>query len=385
MAAPRIWLDHAVESPPLPQALDAIRILLLELADGGPLPPARRAAELAAARRAVAQLLSAQDGEIVFTSGGTEAANLAIKGAATARASVSRRVVTTAADPLRILHPVRSLARAGFEPVILPVDEAARLDPAVLADALAPGAALVTLELGNSEVGTQQDLPALASIARRHGVPLHVDATVAAGLVPIDVRVLPVDLLSLSASRLGGVPGSGALFVRAGVKLLPLLEGGIEEDGRRAGGENLLGVAAFAAAAREISPRMAVQGERVRGLRDRLEATLLAVVAGLEVHGAPGAERLPGHLSVAIPGAEGEALVLRLLRQGVSVSTGSPCADVAGKPSHVLRAMGVEPEVAGASIRVSLGSANGAEDMPLAVAAIVEAASDLRRISGWSP
>jgi cysteine desulfurase len=384
MAAQRIWMDHAVESPPLPRALDAVRALLIELADGGPLPAARRAAELASARRAVADLLTAREDEIVLTSGGTEAANLAIKGVAAARAAGPRRVVTTAAEPLRLLHPIRSLARAGFEPVILPVDARARLDPAALERALARGAAIVSLELGNSEVGTLQDLPAITAISRRHGVPLHLDATAAAALVPIDVRTIPVDLLSVSASRLGGLPGTGALFVRDGVTLLPLVEGGIEEQGRRAGGENLIGLAALAAAAREMAPRIAAEGERVRRLRDRLEAGLIAAVPGLVVHGAPGPGRLPGHLAVAIPGAEGEAIVLRLLRRGVCASTGSPCADAAGKASHVLLAMGIGPAIAGASIRLSLGGANEVEEIPIAVAAIAEAATELRRISGWS-
>jgi cysteine desulfurase len=280
---------------------------------------------------------------------------------------------------------VRSLQRQGFEPVVLPVDRAARLDPDVLGRALVPGAAVVTLELGNSEVGTLQDLPAIAAVARRHGVPLHVEASVAAGLLPIDARELGADLVSLSGSRLGGVAGAGALFVRDGVRVLPLVEGGIEEHGRRAGGENLLGVAALAAAARESAPRIATEGERVRRLRDHLEQTLLASLPDLVVHGPPARERLPGHLSVAVPGAEGEALVVRLQRRGVSISTGSPCADAAGKASHVLLAMGVDPAIAGATIRLSLGASNRVEEIPPAAAAIAEAARELREISGWSP
>lgn len=383
MPPTRIWFNHAVEAPPCPEAVQAVRILLRRHAEGpAPIERAVRARLLDAARESVARLLGGPEGDVVFTSSGTEAANLAIKGAARARRAASRRIVTTAVEHLGVLHPVRSLAREGFEPVFLPVDPLGRVDPAAFESALRGGAALASVQFANPEVGALQPVTEIVALARRHGVPLHCDAAAVAGLLPLDLRALEFDLLSLSAARLGGFPGAGALFVRSGVRLLPLIEGGTQEGGRRAGGENLLGIVALGAAAAAAAGREAQRGAEVRALRDRLEEGLRSAIPGTTLHGPPAAERLPGHLPAAFTGAEGEALLLRLSRGGLDASTGSACAQEAGKPSHVLEAMGIGAERAACAVLFSLGPGNVVGEVDRALQIIPEAVAALRRIGG---
>ena len=379
MSAARSWFNHVLEAPLLPAARQAVAGLAEEMGCG-PLPPERRDGIVESARKAVADLLRVAPEQIILTSGGTEAANLAIKGVA--RAARSRRLVTSAVEHLSILHPVRSLGREGFEVRLLAVDRSGRVDPDELEQLLRASAGLVSVQHGNHEVGTVQPIADLAEVARRHGAPFHTDAVATAGLLGAPTGPGGADLVSLSGSRLGAVPGTGALWVREGIRLLPQIEGGTQEGGRRAGTANLLGLASLAAAAGSAAGAERERAEHVRRLRDRLETGLQNALPDLEVNGPPADERLPGHLNASFPGVEGESLLFRLRRAGVEASTGSACAGEIGKPSHVLEAMGLGGERAQRSVLFSLGPASRDHEVDHALDAVPAAAGLLREISG---
>jgi len=379
---PRAWFNHVLAAPVRLEAAQAAEELLQrERCDGVPFDEKTRRRIIAEARGAVGRLLGAPPEEIILTSGGTEAANLAIKGCARAAgSSTPGRLVTSTAEHTSVLYPMRSLEREGFEVCRLPVDSRGRVDPARLGQELRSRDALVSIQHANHELGTLQPLAELALVARQCGVPLHVDAVAGAGLAKLDVRVLGADLLSLSASRLGGLPGAGALWVRSGVRLLPQIEGGIQEGGRRGGSENLVGLAALAAAAEAAAGHEKVRWEHTRQLRDRLESGLRQAVPDLVVNGPAAAERLPGHLHVSFPEVEGESMVYRLRLQGVEVSTGSACTGEAGKPSHVLQATGMAPQRSRCSVLFSLGPASRLEEVQHALEVVPAAVERLRRM-----
>jgi cysteine desulfurase len=375
----RTWFNHVFAAPVLAEAAEAVEELLeRERREAAPPGEERRRQVIEEARGAVAGLLGAQPDEIILTSGGTEAANLAIKGRA--RAAVPGRLVTSSVEHTAVLYPMRSLEREGFEVHRLPVDSCGRVDPAHLEHELQRPTGLVSIQHANHELGTMQPLAQVALAARKHGVTLHVDAVAGAGLAALDVGVLGVDLLSLSAARLGGLPGVGALWVRPGVRLLPQIEGGIQEGGRRGGSENLAGLAALAVAAAAVAGREQERWAHTRRLRHRLESGLRSAIPDMVVNGPPADERLPGHLHVSFPGAEGESMVYRLRRRGVEVSTGSACTGEAGKPSHVLQATGMAPERSRCSVLFSLGAASGPEDVQRALEVVPDAVEDLRRM-----
>jgi len=378
----RAWFNHVLAAPVLPEAMEAIEELLEEeRREGAPVGEERRRQVIEAARGAVAHLLGAHPDEIILTSGGTEAANLAIKGCAQAACrGAPGRLVTSTVEHTAVLYPMQSLQRDGFELHSLPVDSCGTVDPAQLDDALTRSTALVSIQHANHELGTLQPLSELARATRKHGVPLHVDAVAGAGLATLDVGVLGVDLLSLSAARLGGLAGTGALWVRPGVRLQPQIEGGIQEGGRRGGSENLVGLVALAAAAIAAAGREEERWAHTRRLRDRLESGLRQALPDMVVNGPASEQRLPGHLHVSFPGAEGESMVYRLRRQRVEVSTGSACTGEAGKPSHVLQATGMEPQRSRCSVLFSLGPASRMEDVQRALEVVPAAVKHLRRM-----
>lgn len=373
------WFNHVFQAPLAPGVSEALGAMMAELGDG-PLPAERRAAVRDSARAAAAALLGVPGHEIVLTAGGTEAANLAIKGAA--RALRTRRIVATAVEHLPVLHAIRSLAREGWKVELVPVDGCGRLDLAALRRALATPAALVSVQHANQEVGTVQPVEEAAAMAHRTGALLHVDAAASTPWLAAPVGANGADLVSLSGAPLGALPGSGALRVREGVRLLPLVEGGTQEGGRRAGELDPLALRSLEVAARGATGRQGERWARVRSLRDRLEAGLGERIAGMGVQGAGPGGRLPGHLHASFPGAEGEALLFRLRRAGVEASTGSTCAESIGKPSHVLEAMGVERERIQCSLLLSLGPESRDEDVEHALGVVPAAVEQLRTIAG---
>ena len=372
------YLDYAASAPLRAEALAAMQPLLQRPAANpssqhGPGRAARAAVETA--REQVAALVGAAPGEVVFTSGGTEADNLAVKGAVLARPAGARRLVCSAVEHHAVLDAAAwAEADAGAEVALAPVDQAGRVDLERLAGLLAPGrTALVAVMAANNEVGTGQPVAAAAELAHAAGAPLLCDAVQAAGLPGVDVGRDGIDLLALAAHKLGGPTGVGALVVRAGTTLRPLLHGGGQERGLRSGTLPAAAIAGFgAAAAAALAERQAPgYAAGLAGLRDRLLAGLRAHEPALEVNGDPAEPTsLPGLLSVRFPGRRAEDLLLLLDRQGIACSAGSACASGAVTPSHVLVAMGRDATQARETVRFSLGHASTEADVDAAVAAV---------------
>jgi cysteine desulfurase len=372
------YLDYAASAPLRAEALAAMLPLLQRPAANpssqhGPGRAARAAVETA--REQVAALVGAAPGEVVFTSGGTEADNLAVKGAVLARPQGARQLVCSAVEHHAVLDAAAwAQADAGARVALAPVDPAGRVDLERLAGLLEPGrTALVAVMAANNEVGTGQPVAAAAGLAHAAGAVLLCDAVQAAGLPGVDMGGDGIDLLALAAHKLGGPTGVGALVVRAGAALRPLLHGGGQERGLRSGTLPAAAIAGFGAAA------AAAQAERqapsvaagLAALRALLLAALRALEPGLVVNGDPGgAASLPGLLSLRFPGRRAEDLLLLLDRQGIACSAGSACASGAVAPSHVLLAMGRSPAEARETVRFSLGHASTEADVDAAVAAV---------------
>jgi cysteine desulfurase len=329
-------------------------------------------AALEQARRTMAAALCVQPSEIVFTGGGTESNNLAIFGSV--REPRAAHLLVSPIEHASVLGPIRELVRRGARVTWLPVDGTGRIRPLDVADMLQPDTALVSVGWANNEIGTVQPIAAIAAVCRARGVPLHVDAVQALGKLPIDARL--VDLCALSAHKLGGPLGVGALVMRRGMSLQPLCFGGEQERGRRPGTENVAGVVGFAAAL-NCQPLLS---DHVRGLRERLWRGV-ALLGGLRRY-SPVEDCLPNTLNVGFAGVRGESMVAALDLEGVAVSVGSACAAGSGEPSHVLRAIGCNDDEAASGVRFSLGAAMTADEIDAALAAVRRVVERIRRLSG---
>jgi cysteine desulfurase len=366
-----IYLDHNAGVPLRPEVRATIAAFA-DQHDGNPASVhrsgqrARRALERARAQ--VAALIGASPREIVFTSGGTESNNLAIFGAPAA-ASGRRRVISSQIEHSSVLAPLAELEARGFDVVRVAPDRDGRVGAADALAELDSNTALVTLGLANSEVGTIQELAPLAEHIARAGAAFHIDAAQAVGRIPVDAGALGCDLLTLSAHKLGAPAGTGALYVRDGVRLAPAMFGGPHESGRRAGTPNLLGAIAFGAAADAVAAYMSAEIERVGELANLLLANLRASIPGVRLNG-PEAGRIANTLNLTFPRVLGESMLIALDLEGVEVSMGSACAAGAVEPSHVLRAMGRSVDEARSSLRLSLGWNTTAEDVEVASAII---------------
>ena len=380
-----VYLDHAASSPLRPEVLEA---MLPYLTKHGGNPSSLHASGRRArqgvdeAREVIAGRIGAQPREVVFTGGGTEADNLAVKGVAWAASPRGRHVITTAVEHKAILNATAILERSGFEVTVLPVDRYGQVDPIDVAAALTERTTLVSVMAANNEVGTIQPIPAIGEIVRGHGAKLHVDAVQFAAHEPIDVDAWQADLISLSAHKLGGPQGVGALFVRRGTQMLPQLQGGSQERQRRAGTENVAGIVGFGAAVRLASVDVA-ELDRLRGLCGRLRDGLLAL-DGVDLTGHPGA-RLPNNVSVVIDGVEGGDLVAALDLEGIETSTGSACTSGSTEPSHVLLAMGIDPHLAHGSLRLTLGRETSETDVDVTLRALQTVLPRLRSAVGVQP
>jgi cysteine desulfurase len=352
----RIYLDHNSGAPLRPEVRGAIA-RFSEADEANPAAVhrsgqrARRALEEARAR--VARLIGAAAREIVFTSGGTESNNLAIRGVAGAE-SARRRIVSSAIEHSSILAPLEYLAVRGFEIVLIAPDRDGRVAPATVAAALDSDTALVTMGLANAEVGTIQDVTAMAEEIARAGALFHIDAAQAAGRILIRVGELRCDLLTISAHKLGAPAGIGGLYVRAGVALAPAILGGPQEAGMRGGTPNLLGALAFGVAAEAVSARLDEESMRSAALAEQLLERLGAVIPNLRLNGSA-LHKIPNTLNLTFPGVLGESMLIALDLEGIEVSMGSACAAGAVEPSHVLLAMGLSRDEARSSLRLSLG------------------------------
>jgi cysteine desulfurase len=379
-----IYLDHASTTPLGREAFEAMLPYLSEHW-GNPSSihrSGRRARQgLDEARETVAMLIGAKPREIVFTSGGTESDNLAISGAAWAASARGRHIITSAIEHKAVLQECALLERHGFEITYLGVDEHGRVDPEAVAAAITERTVLVSIMAANNEVGTIQPIPEIGSICRARHVSFHVDAVQAAAFLPIDVNSWQVDLLSISAHKLYGPKGSGALFVRQGTSMVPLLQGGSQERQRRAGTENVAGAVGLAAAFAVIAEesKRAAENDRLTALRDELLSGVTAIQGVLRT-GDPRL-RLPNSASVVIEGIEGGDLVAALDLEEIEASTGSACTTGSVEPSHVLLAMGIEPERARGSLRLTLGRENTAADVETTIGAVTRCVARLRAAS----
>lgn len=334
------------------------------------------------AREQVARALGALPNAIHFTAGATESNNLAIQGALANLKSRGDHLITAATEHPSVLNPLKRLARQGWRLTILPVDRFGRVDPQAVADALNDRTVLVSIMTANHEIGTIQPVAAIGRLCRDRGILFHTDATQAAGKIPVDLENDPIDLLSLSAHKIHGPKGIGALYVRRGdgaPRLTPLVEGGGQERGLRSGTVAVPLVVGLGLALELATAAMPVESARIAGLRDRLHDRLAARIDDRVVHGHP-TERLPGNLNVGFRGVDGEALPTRL--PDVAVSSGSACTSEDRGPSHVLRAIGVPEELARASLRFGVGRFNTSDEIDLAADAVADAVAQLRRAAG---
>lgn len=359
------YFDHNATSPIAPEVLEVLTRVLAEVF-GNPssihTPGQQARKEVEAARAAVARLLGCEPKEVVFTSGGTEADNLAVLGAP------EGHVITTAVEHPAVLEAAR---RRGA--TVVGVDGQGRVDPDEIRKALRPDTALISVMHANNETGVLQPVEEIAAVAREAGVLFHSDGVQAAGRIAVDVKALGVDLYTISGHKFHAPKGVGALYVRDGVKLVSRQVGGRHERERRAGTENVPGIAAMGAAAQ--LPRA-----ETAPLRDRLEELALERIPDVVIHGR-GAPRVPNTSNMAFPGIEAEALVIALDLAGFAVSTGAACSSGATRPSHVLEAMGVPPALSKASIRISLGRGNTMADVEALVEALEKAVARLRKLS----
>ena len=379
----QVYLDHIAATPLDPQVLEAMLPFLRDKF-GNPqsLHSAGQVALMALeeARSRVAQLVGADDSDVFFTSSGSEANNFALKGMAMARRDKGSHLVLSAIEHQSILHSAKSLEKSGFSSTLVPVDRDGLVDPEAVLRAIQKETVLVSMILASSEVGTVEPIAEISRICRAAGIPLHTDAVAAVGNIPVDVKELGVDALSLAADQFYGPKGSGALFVKKGARILPFIDGGIQEGGRRAGTENVAGIVGMGKAAEIAQARLSERQERMKTLRDRLIDRLPQIVDRVYLTGHR-ERRLPHHASFCIEFIEGEGMLLNLDMKGISVSSGSACTSRALKASHVLLAMGIDHALAQGSLVFSLVEGNTAEDIDYLLEVLPPIIDRLRKMS----
>ena len=343
---------------------------------------------LETARRTVATLLGAKPSEILFTSGGSESNTTAIRSAAHFGARAGKRhIISTAIEHPSVQNTLRALADEGFEIQLLPVTPEGYVTAVQVAAAIRPDTALVAVMHANNEIGTVQPVRDIAAVCRERGVPLHTDAVQTVGHIPVNASELGVDTLSLSGHKFGAPRGIGALYIRKGVPFTPLIPGGHQESGRRAGTENLAGAMGMAAALTQAAERMEEENDRLRSLSNTLAGEILRGIPDVRINGCPRCMSpycgtpcsLPHIVSMTFGGIDGEALVYRMDAEGICISAGSACTAGSPDPSHVITALGVDPETALGTVRISLGEGNTDGDVTRMAEAIVRIVTDLRR------
>lgn len=377
----KINLDHLSFSPVLPEVKEAMLSFLGQYG-GNPLSRhflGRISSEaLERARTEVACLINCHPEEVIFTSCGSESNNLAIRGVA--GAMIKGHIVASPVEHHSVLHPLKRLQRQGFQVSWLTVDRMGKVNPDEVLSLIKEDTILVSVTSASNEIGTLEPIGAIGQITGDRGVLLHTDAVACAGWIPIDVRSANVDLLSLSGNPLYGPQGVGALYVRSGVRLMPLIEGGIQEGGLRAGTHNLPGIVGLGVAARLAKEQMSHRKAHLERLRDRLIRVVCETIPDCSLTGHP-VDRLPGHASFSIKFVEGESILLHLNLLGIAAASGSTCSSEALKTSHVLEAIGLDPISAQGSIVFSLGIENSDEDLDLLLSELPATVERLRRIS----
>ena len=334
------------------------------------------------ARHHVARLINAETAEIVFVSGGTEADNLAVRGIAESQKTKGRHIITSQIEHHAVLHTCKDLEKQGYEVTWLPVSRDGLVDPEDVRRAIRNDTVLITIMHANNEIGTVQSIAEIGKIAADADIYFHSDGVQATGKIPVDVKALGVDLYSISAHKIHGPKGVGALFVKKGTTLKPTMTGGGHERNRRSGTENVAGIVGFGEAARLAREGLTDEMPRVRELRDRLESGLKSQIEFIHVNG-ENAPRLPNTTNLMVDYAEGEGLVISLDLKGVAVSTGSACSSGSLEPSHVLTAIGKTPDEAHGSLRLSLSSMTTEEDIDYVVGVLPGIIERLRELSPY--
>jgi cysteine desulfurase len=381
-----IYLDHAATTKTHPDVLSAMLPYFTEHF-GNPsslydLASASRTA-LEDARKKVAAALGAAPEEIFFTSGGTESDNWALRGVASAYGTKGRHIITSAIEHHAILHTCEALEREGYIVTYLPVDEFGMVQPDVVEAAIRPDTILISVMLANNEIGTIQPISEIGRIARSHKVLFHTDAVQGVGQIPIDVRELDVDLLSISGHKFSGPKGVGALYIRRGTRIHPLIHGGAQERKRRAGTENVPGIVGLGVAIERAVAIIPEKSERLTTLRDMLIEGLLRIPKS-RLNGHP-TERLPNNVNVIFEYIEGESILLLLNADGIAASSGSACTSASLDPSHVLLACGLPHEVAHGSLRLTLGEETTAEEVAYVLDVVPKVVQRLRDMSPLTP
>jgi cysteine desulfurase len=379
----RIYMDHSATTPLDPQVLEAMLPYFSEkFGNASSLHSYGLEAKeaLEDAREKVAALLGAKAGEIIFTSGGTESDNLALKGIAYKNRNKGKHIITTGFEHPAILETCRQLEKEGFAVTYLPVTAEGMVEPAALEAAIRPDTILISVMHANNEIGTIQPIEEIGKIAADKDIYLHTDAVQSVGKIPVDVGALGVDLLSLSAHKLYGPKGVGALYIRKGSKIAAITQGGGHERGLRSGTENIAGIVGLGRAAQLCGERMAEDGQRLSSLSDRLAGKVLERIRESWVNGSL-KRRLPGSLNFGFKYVEGESLLLFLDSKGIAVSTGSACSSHKLAPSHVLLSLGLPQELCHGSLRITMGRSNTMEEVDYVADCIVETVERFRGIS----
>lgn len=379
-----VYMDHAATTYIKPEVVETILPFLKEhFGNPSSLYSIGREGKEAveAAREKLAKALGAKPEEIYFTSGGTESDNWAVKGTAFTRRKKGKHIITTPIEHHAVLYPCEYLETQGFDVTYLPVDKYGLVDPAELENAIRGDTILISIMYANNEIGTIEPIPEIGEIAREYDIPFHTDAVQAIGNIPLDLQGKDrnVDMLSLSSHKFYGPKGTGALFIREGTEIDSYIHGGAQERGKRAGTENVAGIVGMGKAIELATANIGEHSEKLRRMRERLMAGILEIPE-CRLNGHP-EKRLPGNLNFSFGYIEGESLLLMLDQMGVCSSTGSACSSGSLDPSHVLNAIGVPPDTAQGSLRLTLGDANTEEDIDYVLEVLPEVVGKLRSIS----
>ncbi len=379
-----VYLDYNATTAPAPEVVDAMAAALRDLP--GNASSVHRFGQMAkagldTAREQLAALIGAAPTEVVFTGSGTEADNLALRGAAEALEPSGRReIIVSAIEHEAVLNTARALERRGWTLSVLPLGESGIVAPDDLRSRISPRTAIVSVMHANNEVGTLQPIPELADITHAHGALFHTDAVQSVGKVPVSVAALGADLVALSGHKFYGPKGTGALWVRRGVRLIAQMTGGRQERSRRAGTENVPGLVGLGVAAARAARSMDAEGPRLAALRNRLETGILESVPGTAVNGARD-RRVPNTTNISFDRVEAESLLIALDLEGIAVSTGSACSSGTLEPSHVLRAMGLGPSRTQSSLRFSLGASTSEADIDRVIGVLPKLVVKLRSLT----
>jgi len=378
----RIYMDYAATTPTHPDVVKAMKPYFADMF-GNPSSIhsfGRESKEaIEQARDKVANLVGARNEEIVFTSGGTESDNFAIKGVADANKKKGSHIITSAIEHHAVIEPCKFLETQGFKVTYLPVDEYGMVNPCDVRKAITDKTILISIMHANNEIGTIEPIEEIGKIASEKGIYFHTDAVQTAGHIPINLKELPVDLLSMSAHKLYGPKGVGALYIRKGVRMISFMHGGDQEHRRRASTENVPGIVGFGKAAEIAKSEVEEERKRLTVLRDKLIKNILQI-ENTRLNGHPSL-RLPNNVNVSVEFIEGESMLLNLDLMGIAGSTGSACTSSALEPSHVLLALGLSPEVAHASLRLTLGSETTAGDVDYVLEVLPGIVKKLRLMS----